>query len=375
MGGRHQMRDMKDGLGPEAIARLADNLATAFPRFAKARFISKATAGLEGLELKARVVHVATAMREFAPEDPREAIAGLLAAAPAWNRGDPDDNLRGFATWPVFEFVDLVGQPVWECAMRGLAELTHLFTAEFAVRSFIAKNTEEAMAVVREWTQHESDQVRRLASEGIRPRLPWASKLPCFIEDPAPVLRVLDALVDDESMYVRRSVANCLSDIAADHPNVALETARRWLETPNEERRWIAKRGTRNLIKSGHPGVWALHGFTPEPKVSVLDLQASSNAVALDEKFSISFSLASRAKVAQKLVVDFVVHHVKASGGSSAKVFKLSELALEPGQTCVLEKNHAFRNITTRRYYPGAHRIEVQINGKRYAETSLDLVM
>lgn len=375
MGGHHQRRAMKDGLDSVAIRRLAGNLKRAHTDFDVGGFVTLALTGLEGLELKARVAHVAAAMKPYLQSDPKEAIAGILHAVPEWDRGPADDSLRGFATWPVFVFVETVGLALGEFGLRALGQLTHLFSAEFAIRSFVKKNTESSMAVVNEWASHPDEQVRRLASEGIRPRLPWAGKLTQFVQDPTPVIEVLDKLIDDESLYVRRSVANNLSDIAADHPDLAVATCERWLKTPTAERRWIAKRATRNLIKSGHAGVWGLHGFTETPLVDVLGLRVTPASVAMDEKFSIDFELRSKASVTQRLVVDFVVHHVKAGGKSSAKVFKLCELALGVGERVQLQKAHAFRTITTRRYYPGAHRIEIQVNGKRYAEAHIELDM
>ena len=375
MGGRHQLRAMKDGLDKRAIRRLGENLSKAHTRFDVEGFVTAASQGIESLELKARVAHIATVMGEFLPGDRREAIRGLLSAIPHWDRGAADDNLRGFATWPVFVFVEMHGLDIGEYALRALGELTHLFTAEFSVRPFIENNPEMAMAVINEWTRHPKEDVRRLASEGIRPRLPWAGKLALFVKDPAPVICVLDTLIDDDALYVRRSVANCLSDIAADHPELAIATCKRWLAKPTEHRRWIAKRATRNLIKSGHPEVWALHGFTAKPDVEVANLRLDPQTVSMDQSFSISFELVSKARAEQRLVVDFVVHHVKAKGAPSPKVFKLCELALQAGQTVPLQKRHTFRTITTRRYYPGPHRIEIQINGERYAEAFATLAI
>ena len=235
MGGRHQLRAMKDGLNKRAIRRLGENLSKAHTRFDVEGFVTAALQGIESLELKARVTHIATVMGEFLPEDRREAIRGLLSAIPHWDRGSADDNLRGFATWPVFVFVEMHGLDIGDYALRALGELTHLFTAEFSVRPFIEKNPEMAMAVIQEWTRHPKEDVRRLASEGIRPRLPWAGKLALFVQDPAPVVSVLDTLIDDDALYVRRSVANCLSDIAADHPDLAIATCKRWLAKPSTE--------------------------------------------------------------------------------------------------------------------------------------------
>lgn len=365
---------MKDGLSRAAIERLAGNLRRGFGGFDAESFVTAACAGLDGLELKARVNHVAKVMALHLPTQASAAIDGILRALPDWDRGDREDSLRGFASWPVFAFIEDAGTECGELALRALGQLTHLFTAEFSVRSFVERDPAMALAIFLEWSVHPEEHVRRLASEGLRPRLPWASKLTCVIRDPKPVLQVLERLVDDESVYVRRSVANNLSDIAVDHPELVIETCRRWLEEPNAKRRWIAKRATRNLIKSGHADVWALHGFTAHPDVVVKGLRVTPVTVTRDQSFSIDFVLVSQSSVHQRLVVDFVVHHVKAGGSTSPKVFKLSELVLKPGENVTLSKNHAFRTITTRRYYPGPHRIEVQVNGVRHSEAWVELL-
>lgn len=373
MGGHHPRRAMKDGLGRAAVERLARNLGRGLLHLDQAAFVASACDGLEALELKARVEHVANAMAVHLRE-PRKSIEGILRAHPKWDRGDEGDSLRGFSSWPVFAYIEKHGLALGEFALRALGEISYLFSAEFAVRAFIEKNTKMSMAVIAEWAVHPDEHVRRLASEGIRPRLPWGSHLASFVQDPAPVIAILGRLVDDDSLYVRRSVANNLSDIAVDHPDLVVATCQRWLKTPSIERKWIAKRATRNLIKLGHPGVWALHGFTAKPAISIEGLRVTPGQVSVDQKFSVEFDLVSQSESAQRLVIDFVVHHVKAGGKTSAKVFKLSEQHLAAGERLALTKKHSFRNITTRRYYSGSHRIEIQVNGQRYGEASVLLL-
>ena len=365
---------MKDGLDARAIARLADNLKRAHKSFDLTGFISCATTGLESLELKARVDKVAEAMAQYLPADYPTALAGIVACASDWNSGDAGDALRGFAAWPLFVYIEKQGLEHCAVSLAALRELTHLFTAEFALRPFLKTHPEQTLAEVLAWTQDPSDKVRRLASEGIRPRLPWACRLPEFQRDPAPVLRVLDKLIDDNSDFVCRSVANNLADIAVDHPDLVIRVCRGYLSERSKGREWIARRATRNLIKSGHPGVWSLHGLEDQPKLRVEGLRVEPSRVRLGEGFAIDFDLVSESEASQRLVVDFVVHHVKASGKTSPKVFKLSELSLPPQSRLPLSKNHAFRPITTRTYYPGVHRIEIQVNGERHSEVQLELM-
>lgn len=364
---------MKDGLNRTSVLRLSRNLAMGQATFDARGFESAAADGLETLELKARVAHVARAMTRYLPEDFPTALAGICRSIEGWDRGPQSDSLRGFASWPVFVYVAEQGTEHPQISLDALRDLTHLFTAEFAVRPFVLANQGLAMRAVDQWTSHPSDQVRRLASEGIRPRLPWAGRLPVFQKNPTPVLRILDKLKDDESEYVRRSVGNCLADLAVDNADQVVETCNTWMKGASPQRRWIIKRGTRNLIKSGHPGVWSLHGYTAAPQIRVDCLRIEPQSVSLGEKFEIQFELHSKSKDSQRLVVDFVVHHVKASGKTSSKVFKWSELSLAAGKAVKFTKTHAFRDISTRVYYPGPHRVEVQINGERYSEAAVQL--
>ncbi|MCP4447231.1 MAG: hypothetical protein GY811_18060 [Myxococcales bacterium] len=216
---------MKDGLNATSITRLAGNLQRSCPGFETPRFVREACTGLERLELKERVAHVAGAMVRHLPADPRESIRGILDAIPDWDRGEANDSLRGFASWPVFVFVETAGADLGEFAIRALGELSHLFTAEFSIRPFVEKNPEAAMKVVLEWTQHSSDQVRRLASEGIRPRLPWAGKLPAFVEDLDEDKKKFQAMLDrNEETACRRASSARASSARASSSSSSVST-------------------------------------------------------------------------------------------------------------------------------------------------------
>ena len=319
--------------------------------------------GLARLELKPRVGHVAAQLATFLPRDYGRALAIVVRASERWDRGDDEDPLRGFAAWPLFHFIEHHGAGDFTRSMAALHSMTHLFSAEFAVRPFIACYPERAFAVLRRWTKDESEHVRRLASEGARSRLPWATRVPALIDDPSPVLALLDRLKDDPALYVRRSVANNLNDIAKDHPDRVIDVCEAWLDGASKERRWIVQHATRTLVKSGHPRVWALLGFTRRPQVEVSKIAVSPRRVRVGDEVSFSFHLASTARIGQRLVVDYAVWFVKASGGSSRKVFKLKIVKVAPRQVTTLSCRHSFRKISTRMYHPGQHAIEILVNG------------
>lgn len=354
---------MKDGLGAAAVQRIGAALAAAAPQFDRRTFEKEAVAGLAPLELKARVHHVIAVLGRHLPGDFKKTAVILRRVPAVWDAGKQTDPFRSFAAWPVIDYVGVYGIGHPDIALETLRRLTGMFTAEFAVRPFFVSHFDAAYSAALAWTADESEHVRRLASEGSRPRLPWGLRLNRFVADPSPLVPLLDRLKDDPSDYVRRSVANNLNDISKDHPEVVVAVGKRWLEAPTKHREWIVRHATRSLVKSGHAGTLTLLGYGRSPQVRVEGLRIAPKRVAFNGAVGVDLTLASTAKKAQKLVLDFAVHFVKASGAQKPKVFKGRKLSLNPGETAVVSWRHQFRDITTRAYYPGKHRIDVVVNG------------
>ena len=355
---------MKDGLGREAVDRIAASLEKTVAGFSSDAFIEQAMDGLSELELKDRVRHLVTVLNTHLPEDFVETSQILLALKNNWVTGDPDDKLRGFAAWPVIDYVGEHGLDHPDEALRVLRELTPFFSAEFAIRSFIIHHPDVAFRYLKEWTADPDEHVRRLVSEGSRPRLPWGQQLPAIIADPTPTLGLLDRLKDDPSLYVRRSVANHLNDISKDHPDRLVEVCTDWSQGAGPERLWVIRHATRSLVKAGHPGVFGLLGFTPKPQLELDGLDLVNVNIQLGDQLEFSVLLKSTAKGPQKVVVDYAIHHVKANGQTRPKVFKFRNLEIAAGETVQLAKRHSIRPISTRRYYPGEHAVEILVNGQ-----------
>lgn len=364
---------MKDGLGAAAVDRIANALAKTTPRFPKARFIAASMDGLEGLELKDRVRHLIGVMNAFLPADFENAAPILVGVKPHWDRGDPDDNLAGFAAWPIIDYIGEHGLAHPETSLAALRELTSMFSAEFAIRPFIIQYPESSLKTLMKWTRDPDEHVRRLVSEGSRPRLPWGQQLPAFIEDPAPVLPLLEALKDDPSEYVRRSVANNLNDISKDHPELVIEMCERWQQGAGADRQWIIKHATRTLVKAGHPEIFGLLGFTKNPQLELAGLNVAPKVIQLGDAIEFSATLRSAAKSTQKIVVDYAIHHRKANGTTTPKVFKFKTLQIAASETVELQKRHAIKPITTRKYYAGEHAVEILINGTTYGHVPFTL--
>ncbi|MDF7823194.1 DNA alkylation repair protein [Pontiellaceae bacterium B12227] len=364
---------MKDGLGEAAVQRIAASLSKAWKPFPADTFSAAALNGLEELELKERVQHLIQALHTVLPSDFPEAAAILIKIKPVWDRGNPDDNLAGFAAWPIVDYISEYGLGHPETSLAALKELTPLFSAEFAIRPFIINHFELTFQCLEKWTADPDEHVRRLASEGARPRLPWGQQLPQFIADPSPVFQLLENLKDDPSEYVRRSVANNLNDISKDHPQQVIAVCKRWKKGAGKNRDWIIRHATRSLVKTGHPKIFGLLGYTENPQLNFQSLEVFPLEIQLGEAIEFSFKLHSTHAEPQSIVIDYAIHHVKASGKTAPKVFKFRTLEIGPGETMELSKKHAIRPITTRKYYPGEHAVEILINGKTFGRVDFTL--
>lgn len=226
---------------------------------------------------------------------------------------------------------------------------------------------------MREWVVSPHETVRRLASEGSRPLLPWGPKVPALIEDPNIGLEALTALRHDTSETVRRSVANHLNDVTKSNPTLVIEVLTKWSgEDPPVDQR-LVKHALRSLLKAGNGGAMELVGFTSQPAVTISQFTCTPQSIELGSKINLYAEIASTSKADQRLLVDFVIHHVNASGGTSPKVFKWTNLTLKSKDTAEISKERSIQNRSTRTYHQGVHQVELQVAGKRLAETQFTI--
>ncbi len=367
----------KDNLNPKIARSFGEQIKLVYPAFDIDAFANQISPQLPSLELKERVAVFSEALRDHLPPDYAEAVGILVSIFGSEN--SPEEGLfketNGWAYWSVAFFLEKYGLEDFDTSMPAMHTITKHFSCEFAIRPFLVNYPEQTLAVLNEWTGDSSPHVRRLVSEGTRPRLPWGMRLHQFVEDPTPTLALLDKLKDDESEYVRRSVANHLNDITKDNPAQAIATLQRWNEgEPSKERQWITRHALRSLVKAGDPEALALLGYG-SPQVSLSDFAITPDHIHMGDKFALDFTLQSESDTKQKLVVDYVVHFVKANGKTGAKVFKLKTAVLPSHQTLTIHKKHHIKPITTRRYYPGHHRVEIQVNGKIIGESAFELTI
>lgn len=369
----------KNCFNAKMVAAMGQHLARVWPDFDETGFVGMATSGLDGLELKERSTQITEAL-DVLPDDFEQAAAVMLASLAPDKGSDiqsSETQGHGIAGWGIMPMADYVGSrglAHFDLSMTLFKEMTKRFTAELAIRSFLLAEPRRTLSVLNTWVHDPNPHVRRLVSEGTRPRLPWATRLPVFIDDPKPVLMLLEKLKDDPEEYVRRSVANNLNDIAKDHPDTVAKIAARWMKRADKNRKRLLKHACRTLIKQGHRNTLEIFGFTP-PNARLEKLELLTPQVKFGNALVFVISLASTATEAQKLVIDYAIHHRKANGTTSPKVFKWKTGVLEPSATLTAKRSHIIKRITTRLYYPGIHHLELLINGESFGRKTFELVM
>lgn len=356
--------------------------------FNQETFCSTIESKLESLELKQRAQFIADEIHKVLPAELNlryQIIRGMLHTRPHSNlkvsQQSDEDGLCGWVMMPLGMVVAQHGLSHFELSLSLLKDMTSYFSSEFDIRPFIIADQERALAIISTWVNDDDYHVRRLVSEGTRPRLPWAMQLPSFIKDPSPLIPLLTALRDDEEEYVRRSVANHLNDIAKDHPDLVADIAKDWLksdDTPtNQEvknnRLRLVKHACRTLIKQGHSGALSAFGIHPA-KITLESLSTVNHEVKISDDLHFELALRSDSKQQQTLIIDYLVHHKKANGSLTAKVFKWKNVTLLPEETLIIQKTHPFKVITTRKYYSGTHAISVRINGLDYGYCEFELI-
>lgn len=378
------MEPFKNLINATTVASAGQHLQGAWNSFDRPRFEALANQGLDALELKARMLQLADALRATLPDDFNHACAVLEASLapplPLDTKGEPQGltsveastGLAGWVIWSMGEFVARHGQHDVHRSLVCLHALTQRSTAEFAIRPFIQQQPDAVWPVLMHWANDPSAHVRRLVSEGSRPRLPWGLRLQALVADPTPTLPLLRSLQDDASSYVRRSVANHLNDIAKDHPDLVARWVKDHLIKATPERSTLLRHASRSLIKQGHAPTLAAWGLASGLSgQATLGLSAAQAVVG--DTIGLRVVLQSTARQQQPLEIDYAVHHVRANGGSSPKVFKGWKLTLAAGEERALEKRHSLKPVTTRTLYPGLHRIEILVNGVALAEATFDL--
>lgn len=358
----------KNWYNEELYRDIAAQLAAVDPKFDHKKFLSLTLTGLEQRELMDRLRQTAIAVEATLSGNYRQKVAALLKITPTIK--------RGFVTLSFCDFVARYGLDDFDFSLNTLKFLTPFGSAEFAVRPFIERDPDRALAVLLTWARDKNEHIRRLASEGSRPRLPWGLRIKAVVANPDLTAPILETLKADPALYVRKSVANHLNDIAKDHPEWLLDRVESW-KNGDAGTTWIIRHALRTLIKKGHPRALAFLGADPKSaaSVQVRRFTVSPEKIKLGDSIELLAELTAKGKKPLPLVIDYVIHYARASGKASAKVFKWTTAELSPGKPLVLKKRQTIRDFTTRKHHAGLHRIELQINGRRLAEASFMLTV
>ena len=358
---------LKNMYNREYLHRLATTIQAEYSSFEVEEFIeSIMDETWANLELKGRIRQITVNLQKYLPENYSEALGiidKVIKSYGSW--------LEGFGIYfPTF--VEIYGQDEknWDLSMAALERYTCYASAEFAVRPFIINHEERMMAQMFEWSKHENEHVRRLASEGCRPALPWGQALVKFKQDPSPILPILEQLKEDPSQYVRKSVANNLNDISKTHPDLVAKLAKEW-HGKSENLDWIVKHACRTLLKKGHRDVLEIFGFN-DVAIGVKDFELNKTSASIGAEIAFFFTIST--KEATKVRLEYGIDFVKANGSRNRKIFQISEVTLKANQTKTYEKPHSFADLSTRKHYVGTHSITLIVNGEERGTLDFELV-
>ncbi|MBL4624423.1 MAG: DNA alkylation repair protein [Flavobacteriales bacterium] len=363
---------LKNIFNKQLVTKIGTDIIVNYRQFEKDSFVTEVVKNLEPLSLSERANLIMDTLHNYLPESFPEAIKIIVNS---FGKEIGSSGIEGYDSllyMPYGNYISKYGVDYFDLSMHAMYEITKRFTAEFPIRTFIEKYPKKTMDLLHKWVKDDNQHIRRLVSEGTRPRLPWASRLPEFQKNPKPVLELLEKLKEDPELYVRRSVANNLNDIAKDHPDLVVKTLKAWSKSKNKGTNWIIGHATRSLIKSGHTDALILLGYDPNVKVEFSNFIVDKS-VKTGEELKFSFDLISNESKPVNLMIDYIIHFVKANGKQAPKVFKLAKKKLEKGKALNLKKKQSFKPISTRVYYPGMHAVELQINGRSYGIREFEL--
>ncbi len=347
---------------------LCAELAAEIPGFNQTDFLKQVfSKEWENYELKERMTHIAQCLKPVFHPDYRQAVQQINALIARHRREHPNGFNFEFMFFP--EFVQRFGLDDFETSVAAMEQITQFTSCEFAVRHFLLRYPEKMVKQMQHWASHPHSYVRRLASEGLRTRLPWAIKVPLLFDNPQLILPVLDQLVNDESEWVRRSVANSLNDLNKDFPQLAIAFTRKWKDHSPEVNQAL-KHGMRTLLKQGHPEVLPLFGIATDIPGLHTEFALGNDRVALGKELEFSLKITSREESPLFLRLEYRLYFLRQNGKHNAKTFKISEKNITSHEALQISKKHSFKAITTRAYYPGEHFISLVVNGNEREKTA-----
>ena len=361
---------LKDLYSPSFYKNLANTLVKVMPSFNRQRFISQIfSSDFNAKELKSRMRHTTEVLHRFMPADFKSTVKVLEKLIDQLKKSGTGED--GLAYMFIPDYIEMYGLDDFATSVEALETITQFVSCEFAVRPFLLKYYVPMISQMKKWSKHENSKVRRLASEGSRPRLPWGMGVPALKEDPSPILPILENLKNDPSASVRRSVANSLNDIAKDHPDLLISLARKW-KGMSTETDAVIKHGSRTLLKKGHAGILGHYGLKSK-LVLVSGFNIQTTRVKIGEHLIFSFQVENGGRKEMQIRLEYGVYYKNGKGQWSKKVFKISEKTYQPGEKTRIERKQSFRKITTRVFYPGKQQLSIIVNGEEKVWKTFEL--
>jgi 3-methyladenine DNA glycosylase AlkC len=363
---------LKNMYNPAFAKQVAAEITRVYPAFDTPVFLQQVfDDNWANLELKQRIRHIAQGLRQGLPTAYPEALGIIVDTVHHMMARDGE---RMTFEWSIFpDFVEAFGVEAPDHSIPALATLTRLASAEFAVRPFLLRYPERMYPQMLAWAEHKSAMVRRLSSEGFRPRLPWGMGVPALKKDPSPILPVLERLKNDPAETVRRSVANNLNDISKDHPALVLRMAGNWIGQ-HADTDWVVRHACRGLLKKGDPEALRLFGFDAAQSAVVVEQLQCTPRVRIGDRLDFSFDVHHTGGVSENIRLEYAIDYLTSTGKTARKVFKLSEGSIAPDERRSVSKYQRFQDFTTRKHYPGGHRIAILVNGLAAAERNFEVV-
>ena len=352
--------------------RFTTSVQEVIPDFNKASFLKDIyDTEWENRELKQRMRHITQVLKNHLSDDFNTNVETILKLLPILEKNGFKPNNLEFIFFP--DFIEIYGLEHYETSIKAFEEITQFVSCEFAVRPFIIKYQDTVVKQMLLWSNHKRSSVRRLATEGCRPRLPWAMAIPSLKENPAPIIPILKKLKNDASEYVRRSVANNLNDISKDHPETVISLVKKWQGT-TKETDWLIKHACRTLLKQGNTEVMVLFGFGAIDKIKVTDFKILTPSVKIGEAVEFTFKLVNTSHDTSKIRLEYGLYYQKANETLSRKVFKISEKEYSKNSITTINRKQSFKVITTRKFHIGKHQISIILNGKEMDTLDFKLI-
>jgi len=355
------MEAFKNRFDLAMIKRFALEIKRVDKSFNEANFVRKAKKNLKNLEMKERTRQIARVMDEVFQKSYVENLKILEKT-----------NLSHFDSFPIFQYIEDFGIEFFDESLESMGNLTNRLSAEFAIRPYLIKDKKKVFKYLKKWAKSKDVHKRRLASEGIRPNLPWGMKVQSIHDDLKFNLQILSQLKDDPEVYVQKSVANHLNDFSHLNPKLLIDILKEWKKNETVQRSWIIRHASRNLFKKGNHGALKLHGYDPKVKLDLNHFKLSQKKIREGDSIEVAFQLENKKNKEEKVLIDYIIYYLKSNGSYSQKVFRLKDTKILKNENLNLKKKISFKKVTTRKHYSGKHFIEIQVNSQRLVKKPFD---